>query len=710
MLLALALALILSAAVACGGDDDDDDSSDDDVAADDDTSDDDTVDDDTADDDTMDDDDDDDTSTTTTTVVTTTTTTTTTTIPPVAFEVPEGCNPLATSEDCQLPYPNTYYMVEDETTPTGLRLHLESSFVDTGNNPAFDMTPLNYADGTPPSSPILIHFGKDIQRRWLLGQDEFEKSLESDFPIAVIDLMTGERHPIMIEMDANRKSLKFGRYALIIRPMVPLKMGGRYAVVLTNEVKDDKRDPLPRSQGFDYLRDGIVTTSPELEGLRDRYEEMFDTLEEKAGFARDDLLLAFDIQVASVQYVLGPISQMRQEVFDQADTGGGFTYVIDEVEDNPNENVARIVEGRFYVPHFLNSDNELVWDADHNPLRRSEDGEYPFTIVIPKVAEQGDSLPMAIFGHGIFGTGSGYLHHGGSTTRVIHEFAQEAGVILFATDWIGLSGGDLDAIIDGIVPDLNNIHIVTDRLAQSLVNNLTLIELGKQGILQDDQIRVHDGAPMFNGEDVYYYGVSLGGIQGSSLVSISRDITRGVLAVPGASWSNMLVRSIVYTPIKLVLDVKYRDPLAQQIFISGAQSLFDFSDPINLGQLILEYPYDDSPTDRIFIFQEAIGDSQVPNMVTRMLARSVGAKQLVPAVERVWGLDATFAPTTETVYTQYALPIADGKYPPEENVPPSSENGVHYNMNLLDNVADQIITLIEDGEVDQFCDGPCDPD
>ncbi|NOZ02597.1 MAG: hypothetical protein GXP54_12005, partial [Deltaproteobacteria bacterium] len=229
-------------------------------------------------------------------------------------------------------------------------------------------------------------------------------------------------------------------------------------------------------------------------------------------------------------------------------------------------------------------------------------------------------LPLVIFGHGIFGTGRDYLA-GGLGKSFVQPLAQKEGSILIATDWIGLSGGDQQLIINEVLPDLNRIGIVTDRLQQSLINNMTLTELALGQLADDPQVKVGDGA-LIDNQKVYYYGVSLGGIQGTSFVAVSNRITRGVLAVPGSVWLNMIPRSTVWPPIKAVMDNIYPDPLMQQMGIAFIQTWFDHSDPINLTYLLFDEPPPDAPENRTVVFQESIGDSQVPNMCTEMLARA----------------------------------------------------------------------------------------
>jgi hypothetical protein len=45
---------------------------------------------------------------------------------PIHVEVPEGCNPMATSDECILPFPSGYYQKEDANSPTGVRMNYDA--------------------------------------------------------------------------------------------------------------------------------------------------------------------------------------------------------------------------------------------------------------------------------------------------------------------------------------------------------------------------------------------------------------------------------------------------------------------------------------------------------------------------------------------------------------------------------------------------------
>ncbi|NOZ02596.1 MAG: hypothetical protein GXP54_12000, partial [Deltaproteobacteria bacterium] len=73
-------------------------------------------------------------------------------------------------------------------------------------------------------------------------------------------------------------------------------------------------------------------------------------------------------------------------------------------------------------------------------------------------------------------------------------------------------------------------------------------------------------------------------------------------------------------------------------------------------------------------------------------------------------LDKVTSPTTRSVLVQYRLDNWDNPAPPEVNVPPTKDNGVHTDMAFLPATMEQVSHFLETGEVVQFCDGPCDPD
>lgn len=624
---------------------------------------------------------------------------------PITLNLKPGCNPFSTSSECLLPYPSGFFQKPDPTSPTGVRNDFPAGIfgaADEGSSHPIpvDVAPYNLADGASPAAPILLHFGFDIRLDNLPDLHHLAASVAPTCPIAIFDEDTGVRVPFFAEMDENRKKAYPGRYAFIIRPARPLAMGDRQVVVLTDRVTDTNGKPITSPPAFAALRDGVATTNAEIESVRSHYNQLFQFLD-LHGYPRSKLALAWDFTVASRDFVLGPVESMRATAL-KILAGGSLPYTITDVQNDPNSNLAKIVEGDFQVPTFLNANKTFDYDAQHHPKLQATNQSYPFTMLVPKKALDGQPLPLVVFGHGLFGTGRDYL--AGSLGSSIQPIAQQAGVVMIGTDWIGLSGSDVALVPEEVAPNVNKINIVTDQLQQSLINNLTMTALAKGALENDPSVKVGSN-PLIDPARTYYFGVSLGGIQGGSFVSISPDITRAVLNVPGSAWATMISRSIDWPPIKSVLDQHYPDPLEQQIGIALMQTRFDHTDPANLGKLMFD---SDAPPNRLVLMQESIGDCQVPNITTEFLARALGVKLMTPSITDVFGLGKVTSPTQHSALEQFQLTSLTQSYmPPDTNVPPSQDNGVHSATALEPEALQQTEWLVTNGEIKSFCNGAC---
>ena len=564
--------------------------------------------------------------------------------------------------------------MEDADSPTGRRLNygLDSFWSPDGVLPV-DPAMFNFADGVSPVASLYLNLGRDVDAAQLWGPSATQRSLDEDGPIVLVNVETGARVPLLTEMDMNQRDLGYeGRHALIIRPMAPLDHDARYVVGVSAELRDTEGASFEAPDGFVALRDDILTDDARIEGARARFEDLFTALD-GAGMAREELLVAREIPVASEEQVMGPIWSMQEQA--AVENAKGVPYVISSVETDPTSHAWKIVRGTFQPPNFLTEANELIMEDGVVLLQEDlERPSYPFTVFLP--AESADpeaTVPLVVIGHGLFGSGESWLADGGDNNLVQAGLASQ-GAVGVATDWIGLSSGDLSLIISEVVYDVGRIQLVTDRLAQSLVNNLTLVELAHEEL-------VHDPA-----------------------TGISPDVSRAVLSVPGAGWSTMFQRSVHWGNIEILIDVLYPDPLSQTVYLSMLQTFFDRSDPSGLARSLADDP------DKVVLLQEAVGDVQVPNLATDLLVRAMGAHHLVEAPRPIAGVAVMDGPSTGPALTQFVLPDALAEYtPPETNVVPEQQNGVHGDAPRSDEALWQTLELLSTGLAVHPCDGPCDP-
>lgn len=617
-----------------------------------------------------------------------------------------ACSPFNTGGDCATPWPSIFHMAADPGSETGLRLDYAREMLTSPDGPLpVDPGMFNRYDGISTTSPLLLHLGRDVHPDHLAGLGAEAASLDSD-SLVLLDVETGERVPLMIEMDRNNRDTAAyeGRHALILRPVAPMTPGGRYVAAATSRLTDVDGAPFDASPGFAALRDDVLTTDNRIEAQRARYEDTLFPALDAAGFARSELLVAWEVQIASETQSLGPILSMKDAAA-AAMAADGVPHTTTLVSPDHDEDVALLVEGTFQPPSFLD-DNELRYadDAYSVLLSDAEPPAYEFTMIVPKGLPETGSVPLVVMGHGIFGEGRGYLTSSG-TGQLVQQMAAAAGVVIVATDWVGLSGGDLDLIISEVIPDLGRVRVVTDRLAQSLINNQALVHLVRTE-LQFIEETGRDAADPLLDDRLYYYGVSLGGIQGTSFAGLTDDVSRAIVSVPGGGWTHMIQRSVHFEQIEVLLDALYPDPLSQVLFITALQSDFDASDPVNLGRRLRERE------DFVGVVQEAVGDCQVPNVATDVLVRVLEADHLEAAPRPIHGVDTISGPVSQgLVVTQMVLPDALADFmPPDENTIPERNNNTHSDAVRTDAALAQVLQLVATGEVGHPCEGDCDPD
>ena len=292
-------------------------------------------------------------------------------------------------------------------------------------------------------------------------------------------------------------------------------------------------------------------------------EDIFSTLE-SAGVPRSELYLAWDFTVASVRNITERILHIRDEAF--ADLGSAVPgYTVTEVvdfgaceincPDGTDEQMSRQISGTFQVPSFLEGDSSpgsgfFYADPDDGlPDRQSPDAFFNANFVCRiarSVAEDFDAPPKAVarpslYGHGLLGSANEVRGGTGNNVDIMADTHQ---MMFCATDWSGFSSEDVGYAVQ-VLQDFSLLPEFFDRQQQGLLNFMFLARLMKhdQGFVADPNFQA-GGEPVFDNSTVYYDGNSQGGILGGALMGVIQDVTRGVLGVPGMSYSMLLRRSI----------------------------------------------------------------------------------------------------------------------------------------------------------------------
>jgi hypothetical protein len=634
------------------------------------------------------------------------------------------CSPIRSEGVCMMPFPNAIYEQADSTTKTGLRVALppETLPVSTATNVPLD-TSRYAADGFSPSTPILAYFPERIDQASLPAEASPDDGAKPTSATILLDMDAKQLLPHFAEVDSQAYRPGVDRQSLIIRPMTRLAPGHRYAVAITKSIKTVDGGLPTAPPLFDGIADGHPHDDDMSQKQAARMPEILAALD-AAGVHRSDLVVAWDFVTGSDEYLTSHVLSMRDQALAQiGDSGIGYT--ITSVEDDFDTTILRRIRGTFTVPLFLTNGDRTKPEAQ---LQLDDSGtpkllgqyEVPFTIMIPRVVQTKGPLPIVLFGHGLLGSGEGELGDASVTEPAtptapggyLQDVAQSKGYIFFATDWTGLSHWEDPLAAGGngaageAIRDFNHLPWVTDRLQQAIVNAIALVRTMRGKIVHDPAMTVTGKAgdpPAADETKLYYYGISLGGIMGGSFMGYDPDVTRGVLGVAGGAWSLLFQRSSNWREFKLVIGASYPDFADEQLLLALAQMQFDFSDPITVTPHTILDPLPNTPKKQILL-QMALHDSQVPNVSSELVARTMGLALLAESPVAIWSLSPTAGPLDS------AMSVWDPKLeptPPPGNATPSTDNGAHGAIRVL---VDQFDHFFTTGEVVSTCDGPCDPE
>ncbi|HMV67638.1 MAG TPA: hypothetical protein PKA64_12370 [Myxococcota bacterium] len=621
---------------------------------------------------------------------------------------PRGdCNPVDPAL-CALPFPSSFHTIEDAEAATGLR----ADFGPTTLPENRDHVPLrpdawNRRDGFSINSVAMTHApGVDVSA--LVSHLDIDAAMAPDARTAIVDATTGARHPHWAELDVTSPDPTPGddHRLLLLRPAIPYEWDHTYVVGLRGLV-DATGAPIEPSPAFRALRDGVPSDDPDVERQRARYDEVVFPALERAGFARAELVQAWDFHTASRADTLAPIEHMRDDALAWAEREG-FTWAFDKVEDRdcaqPGEHIARHLEGHFTAPYYTTKDGPgafLARGADGMPEVQGET-RVDFIVRVPcSVAHGADgegararSAPIVQYGHGLLGdkdeVNSGYLA----------DMADRFGWVLYASDWTGFADEDAGGIALMIAIDPSDFAFIPERSHQGMIEFALGMRL-MAGPMIDDPNLQFDGQAVLDPERRFYYGNSQGAILGTAYLGLSTDIARGGLGVGGGPYSLLLARSRDFETFFRVFKEKYLDHREITLFVNGlTQQIWD---PVEPGGWMWDMARD-ALTPKQVLMQVAIGDNQVTTLGAEFEARAFGATLVDPPAREVWGLDVAQAPFTGSALVEWSY--EDGPAEPVIGLPPGDPDP-HECPRRERAAQDQLRAFLETGVVEQTCDGVC---
>jgi len=664
----------------------------------------------------------------------------------IALDHPDECEILNNAE-CLLPYPSSRFLVETPgaTDGNGVHLQIPQVGVPPVNGPPISPAPQNQLDGFSPTVQILMHFpqGVDPQRSdaarllppraagppWIDTRTYGDRSLAADSPSVLLDAETGERVLHYIENDAHAADNP-SRRTLVLRPAESLVPGHRYIVAM-RALRDAEGNSIVAEPAFAALRDGRASDIPALEARRAGMDEIFTTLATH-GVARDGLVLAFDFRVQSEHQLTHVMLSMRDQAFawlDEIEAGVESPFTVEAVEQHdcgePGSVVWRDVSGTFRSPLFLDGDPDqagvqFLALADGEPVSNGFiDVVFDISIPCSVFDEFNQPLPL-VLGHGLFGTGRDMARNTPERVGAVADWNYIAG----ATLWRGLSQPDLAWLINDVIgvgtSRLENFPALPDRLKQGMLNMLVLARMMKRGLFNRHEAFQRDGAGVFPGpqSDLYYYGISLGGIMGTWFAALTPDVQRFAVDVPAINFSCLLQRSTQFGQFQALLaGIGLSDPMQTLLGVQLQHELWVASEPAGYARHVTADRLPGSGAASHVLMTAAWLDKQVSNQCTEVAARTLGLPNLLGGsivqglqaiADELGPLDSAFV-MYDTGSFDLFNPQHEPFIPPLANLIPSNRCDPHSARPRIPAAIRQVIGfLAPGGPVENFCNGFCD--
>jgi hypothetical protein len=617
---------------------------------------------------------------------------------------PDACNPLGGAA-CITPWPSSVYETDDATTATKRKLDIPAGALPK-NFDDIELSPdiFNKQDGFSYAAPMVVAFPTGVDGSNLVNYKNIGDSLTAASPTVIIDMSTGELVPHFAEVDTPAEATP-EQQALYIRPAKLLKPGTRYAVALKTSLKAKGGATLPISEGFKAILDGETTTHPLLEKIRPGYTDIFAALEAK-GISKADLVLAWDFTTRSHADVQSDLLNARTSALAMIGAdASALKFTIDTDTTPGDTRIARQITGTFEAPLFL--DTEIPMATEINLLRDGQGKpmasklyKVDYTAIIPQCALQGGgTVPIILYGHGLLGA-SNQVASGG-----MRAAAAEVCAVAIGTSMRGMADVDVPNVALAL-NDGNQGKLIFDVLIQGMMNHIALVQIAKGPMAAPGSglFRRSNDMPLVDTTKFYYYGISQGGIMGTTVCGIDPVIKKCVVQVNGINYSMLLERSVDWPQYAVILQGGYGSPLNTALMINLMQNEWDRTEPVAVADVITGTGFPDTPAKQV-LMQFGIADDQVPNIGSELQMRTMGIPVITPTPYTPYGvMEAASAPSGAVIY-DFGL----GGTIPLTNTPPP-RNEVHSNIRNKKATTDMMKQFYETGTITNLCTAPkgCD--
>jgi hypothetical protein len=618
------------------------------------------------------------------------------------------CDPMV-PQMCGYPFPSNVWTIPDTTTATGMHLYFGPTTLPmNASNVRVGAAPFATRDGFAQGSTILTYL-PNATATGLPSQTTIASSVTKTSATILMEADTGALVPHFSEIDQRTSDPT--QQAFMIEPSVRLKDATRYIVAIRHVV-DAHGKTLPANPVFAALRDNTPSTDLTVPPRRKLYADIMSKLTAN-GITTSDLQLAWDFTTASQANTTQWMTSMRDDALMKVGAAGP-SYTIDSVDMNPDPYIYKRLHGTMTVPYYLKTpssgtvtalDGGVTVPASLNlgpnglPVQNGT-AKFPFLVHIPNsLVTSQKKGPILINAHGLLG-----VEEEGEDSYLA-EICNREGYVGIAVQLFGMDSDDI-AFIGGLFSqDASLFEMAVESQHQGLLNELLAVRM-MMGGLATDPATAPNGNPTIDPTQRFYRGDSQGGIFGGTFMSISTDVTRGMMGEPGGPYTLLLNRSVDFNDFFLIIGLAFnQQELTTQFILNLLDQLWFRTEPAGYVGYMRENTLVNTPSHDVII-EAAIGDGEVTPLGAEFIARTIGAKNLQAVNREVYGI--TDAPSgfsgSGIVEWNFGLPTA-----PMTDTPPDAGPDPHDELRYVPAEMDMVDQFFRTGLVNQTCPdgGPC---
>lgn len=477
------------------------------------------------------------------------------------------------------PFPSDRFTVADPTQNTGLRVNLPKPNCEARPSDCEDLDLINTLDGFNLQPRLSIPFDGPVDATTVNGDTVFLLSLGDA-------LDSGDRGGRRVGV--NQVVWDGLTNTLHGQSDEQLEQHTRYALVVTNGVRDRRGGPVAASESFRRFRHDLnfgQTHDPVLKSYR---KALLDALKaaRAVGIQEENVVSA---SVFSTQSATALLEKIRDQIkattpapadFNLGPGGTRALFPLEQVTgmtwnqqraDNPprltpvalNPSLLRLVPGavgrlafgKYASPDYTKHPGEYippVGTRTGTPRVRGTNEVY-FNLYLPSGPRPAAGWPVAIIGHGS-GSNKNNVGANVAATFAAHGIATIAinqaghGFGPLGTQTINLTGGrtvtfteggrGFDQNRDGVIESREGdeataprtLQLNRDGLIQTLGDLMQLVRMIEVGVDVEG-----DGSRDLDASRVYYFGASLGGIYATVFAAIEPQVRATVANVAGGS-------------------------------------------------------------------------------------------------------------------------------------------------------------------------------